>query len=66
MDKRYEAKPHIEPNGMLSYRVIDTKTGNPVHCYDCMLWAEKKAKEMNEKCCACSGGCTCGKHEGCR
>lgn len=44
---RYKAKPEMTKNGMLIYAVVDTITGEWKHVYDCFLWAEKKAKELN-------------------
>ena len=35
--------------GMLVYAVIDTVTKEWKHVYDCFLWAEHKAEEMNKE-----------------
>lgn len=47
--KRYKTVPEITKKGMLIYAVVDTTTGEWKHVYDCFLWAEHKAKELNEK-----------------
>jgi hypothetical protein len=47
MSGRYKAVPETTNNRRLVYVVIDTLTGEWLHVYDCFLWAEKKAEEMN-------------------
>ena len=49
MSGRYKAIPETTTHRALVYVVIDTLTGEWMHVYDCFLWAEKKAKEMNRK-----------------
>ena len=46
---RYKAKPEITAKGMLVYAVVDTTTNEWKHVFDCFLWADKKAKELNKK-----------------
>ena len=48
MDGRYKAIPEKTENRSLVYVVIDTETGEWKHVYDCFLWAEHKADEMNK------------------
>lgn len=50
MPEKYKAIPETTRNRALVYVVIDTETGEWKHVYDCFLWAEKKAKELNESC----------------
>lgn len=45
---RYKAVPETK-RGSIAYVVIDTKTGEKKHSYDCFLWAEHKARELNEE-----------------
>ena len=47
MSGRYKAIPETTYKRSLVYVVIDTLTGEWMHVYDCFLWAEKKAEEMN-------------------
>ena len=47
MSGRYKAIPETTTQRALVYVVIDTLTGEWKHVYDCFLWAEKKAEEMN-------------------
>jgi len=49
MSGRYKAIPETTTHRALVYVVIDTLTGEWMHVYDCFLWAEKKAKELNQK-----------------
>ena len=49
MSGRYKAIPETTTHRALVYVVIDTLTGEWKHVYDCFLWAEKKAKELNQK-----------------
>ena len=49
MSGRYKAIPETTTHRVLVYVVIDTLTGEWMHVYDCFLWAEKKAEEMNRK-----------------
>ena len=44
---RYKAIPETTYKRGLVYVVIDTLTGEWMHVYDCFLWAEHKAEEMN-------------------
>ena len=46
---RYKAKPEMTAKGMLVYAVVDTTTNEWKHVYDCFLWADKKAKELNQE-----------------
>lgn len=48
MSGRYKAVPETTNNRRLVYVVIDTITGEWMHVYDCFLWAEHKAEEMNK------------------
>ena len=48
MSGRYKAIPEKTKNRSLVYVVIDTLTGEWKHVYDCPLWAEHKARELNE------------------
>ena len=48
MSGRYKAIPETTTHRALVYVVIDTLTGEWKHVYDCFLWAEKKAEEMNK------------------
>lgn len=59
---RYKAKPEKTQKGVLVYVVEDTSTGEWKHVYDCFLWAEKKAKELNEKWRKCNRR-YCGKNQ---
>ena len=45
---RYKAVPAKDRRGYLCYYVVDTETGERVRCYDCFLWAEHEARELNE------------------
>lgn len=45
---RYKAVPAKDRHGYLCYYVVDTETGERVRCYDCFLWAEHEARELNE------------------
>lgn len=54
MPGRYKAIPETTRNRALVYVVIDTETGEWKHVYDCFLWADKKAKELNQKWKNCS------------
>ena len=64
MSGRYKAVPETTNNRRLVYVVIDTLTGEWMHVYDCFLWAEHKAEEMNIEdikneqidCCNIDGG----------
>ena len=47
MSGRYKAIPETTTHRALVYVVIDTLTGEWKHVYDCFLWAEKKAEEVN-------------------
>ena len=47
MSGRYKAIPETTYKRNPVYVVIDTLTGEWMHVYDCFMWAEKKAKEMN-------------------
>ena len=47
MDDRYEAVIGKTARNVPVYVVIDTATGDQVAEYDCPLWAENKAKELN-------------------
>ena len=47
MSGRYKAIPETTTHRALVYVVIDTLTGEWKHVYDCFLWAEKKADELN-------------------
>jgi hypothetical protein len=47
MSGRYKAIPETTTYRALVYVVIDTLTGEWKHVYDCFLWAEKKADELN-------------------
>ena len=49
MPERYKAVPETTKKRSLVYVVIDTATNKWMHVYDCFLWAEDKAREMNEK-----------------
>ena len=49
MSGRYKAIPETTTHRALVYVVIDTLTGEWMHVYDCFLWAEKKAEEMNSE-----------------
>ena len=49
MSGRYKAIPETTTHRALVYVVIDTLIGEWMHVYDCFLWAEKKAEEMNRK-----------------
>lgn len=48
MEGRYKAVPETTYKRGLVYVVIDTLTGEWMHVYDCFLWAEHKAEEMNK------------------
>ena len=48
MSGRYKAIPETTYKRSLVYVVIDTLTGEWIHVYDCFLWAEHKARELNE------------------
>lgn len=48
MSGRFKAIPETTTQMGLVYVVIDTETGEWKHVYDCFLWAEHKADEMNE------------------
>ena len=41
--------PVIGPRGYITYAVVDTTTQTTVRKYGCELWANHKAKEMNNK-----------------
>jgi len=62
MSGRYKAVPETTNNRRLVYVVIDTLTGEWMHVYDCFLWAEHKAEEMNKEwspCTTCAfSGCS--------
>lgn len=62
MSGRYKAVPETTNNRRLVYVVIDTLTGEWMHVYDCFLWAEHKAEEMNDKMCKASGYVGLTKH----
>ena len=47
MSGRFKPVPE-KIKGNLCYVVEDTLTGDWKYVYDCFLWAEKKAKELNE------------------
>jgi hypothetical protein len=49
MSGRFKAIPEKTKNISLVYVVIDTLTGEWMHVYDCFMWAEHKADEMNRK-----------------
>ena len=51
---RFKAKPEMTAKGMLVYAVIDTVTKEWKHVYDCFLWAEHKAEEMNKEWSPCT------------
>lgn len=53
MSGRFKAVPETI-KGNLSYVVLDTLTGDWKHVYDCFLWADHKAKEMNENWSPCN------------
>lgn len=44
---RYIVLPVITHRNIMSYAVIDTATGARVRSYDCELWANHEAKELN-------------------
>ena len=46
-DDRYEAVTGKTARNIPVYVVIDTATGKQAAEYDCPLWAESKAKELN-------------------
>ena len=46
-DDRYEAVTGKTARNVPVYVVIDTATGDQVAEYDCPLWTENKAKELN-------------------
>ena len=46
MSGRYKAVPE-KIKGSLCYVVEDTLTGEWKHVYDCPLWADHKAEELN-------------------
>ena len=54
MSGRYKAVPETTTQRGLVYVVIDTLTGEWKHVYDCFLWAEHKAKEMNDNWSPCT------------
>lgn len=54
MSGRYKAVPETTNNRRLVYVVIDTLTGEWMHVYDCFLWAEHKAEEMNKEWSPCT------------
>ena len=54
MADRYKAVPETTTQRGLVYVVIDTLTGEWKHVYDCFLWAEHKAKEMNKEWSPCT------------
>lgn len=47
-DKRYTVEPQ-KVNGLPVYVVVDGTNGHWVAVRDCMLWAEHKAEELNQK-----------------
>ena len=49
MSGRYKAVPETTKHRSLVYVVVDTLTGEWKHVYDCPLWADHKAEELNEK-----------------
>ena len=49
---RFKAIPEMTAKGMLVYAVIDTVTKEWKHVYDCFLWAEHKAEELNKNPCS--------------
>ena len=51
---RFKAIPEKTKNRSLVYVVIDTLTGEWKHVYDCFLWADHKAKEMNDNWSPCT------------
>ena len=53
MSGRFKAVPE-KINRTLQYVVIDTLTGEWKHVYDCFLWADHKAKEMNDNWSPCT------------
>lgn len=46
---KYIVMPVIELRGYITYAVVDTTTQTTVRKYGCELWANHKAKEMNNK-----------------
>ena len=54
MSGRYKAIPETTTHRALVYVVIDTLTGEWKHVYDCFLWAEYKADEMNKEWSPCT------------
>lgn len=48
-DLRYKVEAEHTAKGLPIYVVVDTMTGEWMSVWDCPLWAEKKAKEMNER-----------------
>jgi hypothetical protein len=47
IDTRYYAIAEETARGIPIYVVIDGLTGQWKHVYDCFLWAERKAEELN-------------------
>lgn len=48
-DQRYEVKAEHTAKGLPIYVVVDTISNEWMSVWDCPLWAEKKAKELNAK-----------------
>lgn len=45
---RYKTQIEFSRHHGLMYVVVDTHTGQWLHVFDTMLWADKKARELNE------------------
>ena len=54
MSGRYKAIPETTYKRNPVYVVIDTLTGEWMHVYDCFMWAEHKADEMNKEWSPCT------------
>lgn len=48
-EQRYRVEVEHMHNAVPIYVVKDTRTGEWMSVWDCALWAEKRAKEMNER-----------------
>lgn len=48
-EQRYRVDVEQTQKRVPIYVVKDTKTGEWMSVWDCALWAEKRAKEMNER-----------------